>query len=78
MWWSYWWWHHLMAVPDDKPCDKSCHRAHDDVEQASDALEQSFQDVKASTREDRHGARNVRMLMQALAARLEKRNAAHS
>jgi hypothetical protein len=68
-----WWWWYMPHGPSKQQCPQ----AHETVERAASNHEKSTEEVVASTREARHGAKNVRMLMGALARKLEKANEHH-
>ena len=53
---------------------KSCSLEHERVKNAAKDLEELHREKEHIDREARHKARNVRMLMQAVLARLERRN----
>lgn len=67
--WHPWWWvimHH--------PSKQECTDAHQRIKTAAADLDQKQQELKESSREARHGARNIRMLLGAVLARLTREN----
>jgi hypothetical protein len=66
-----WWWFWMMSP--SKHHDE-CDSAHTRVTRAARDVERAREDLKETTREARHGNRNIRMLLNHVLERLEKRN----
>jgi len=60
-----WWWRMWL------PPQKHCQRAHQNVQDAAKALEETHRKIQDDVPEARHSARNVRMLMQAFIQRMK-------
>lgn len=66
-----WWWY-LSVSDTSKSAD--CGKAHDRVARASAAVDRERDRLRESNREARHGTRNIKMLMDSVLHRLERRN----
>lgn len=66
----FWWWY--FTVHDHQKPGRPC--PHDRVARASEAVDRERERLKDTNREARHGTRNIRMLMDSVLHRLERRN----
>jgi hypothetical protein len=66
-----WWWY--LTISDTNK-SQDCTHAHDRVARASAAVDRERDRLKESNREARHGTRNIKMLMDSVLHRLERRN----
>jgi len=69
-----WWLSYGMMVNTHISKAKDCSDAHERVRAAAQKLETQHREKEEIDREARHKARNVRMLMEAVLNRLERRN----
>jgi hypothetical protein len=69
-----WWVSYGLMMHHHIPKDKNCLSAHERVKAAAQELDNRHREKEEIDREARHKARNVRMLMEAVLTRLERRN----
>jgi hypothetical protein len=76
--WPWFWWLNIVPPPPKQPPPpppkEDCQSAHKCVQTAAEEFSQAHEESLKSARDARHSARNVRMVMHALADRLERSN----
>jgi hypothetical protein len=71
--WPWWWW--TVHMPHAaRETQANCANGHKNVREAAEKVRQSGAQLEEQQREVRHGTRNIRMLLQGVLDRLERRN----